>query len=315
MLEEFYSIVSIYIGGSIFFTFGVCLLFLYVAECPGKTRHDISDKTQFCRNAPNTGDAMNRISTTQRNADYFSHFCFCFILFLCFLFSAKAQAQSENPFMSMTGKSYAAYHDDYRSEMDRWINDDSLSRITVNAWIKEAAAEVKTQEWALLAQHVDISVRFYELRKGKYAGATPEQSQAFVNDLLALTRAAEREGLLHIKLIALYDIANVYRFHILNYLSAFEYYLQLVDELDKLTTRDFPPRAWMYNDLAALYYQFDDYANAIVYYTKVINDHDVVDNYYYPRPMAYHGLGLCYRNGYKDYGKSDEYFRAIYTLP
>jgi AraC-like DNA-binding protein len=34
MLEECYNIISIYIGGSIFFAFGICLLFLSVAECP-----------------------------------------------------------------------------------------------------------------------------------------------------------------------------------------------------------------------------------------------------------------------------------------
>ena len=34
MIEELYSIISIYIGGSIFFAFGLCLLFLSVDECP-----------------------------------------------------------------------------------------------------------------------------------------------------------------------------------------------------------------------------------------------------------------------------------------
>ncbi|MDR2423099.1 MAG: hypothetical protein LBD59_00050 [Prevotellaceae bacterium] len=33
MIEEFYNIISIYFGGSVFFTFGVSLLFLSVSEC------------------------------------------------------------------------------------------------------------------------------------------------------------------------------------------------------------------------------------------------------------------------------------------
>jgi hypothetical protein len=72
-------------------------------------------------------------------------------LCLCLLFPAKAQTLDDNPFLPMGGKLYAAYHDGYRREMDRWINDDSLNRITVNAWIKEAAARVKTREWVLLS--------------------------------------------------------------------------------------------------------------------------------------------------------------------
>ncbi|MDR0810793.1 MAG: helix-turn-helix domain-containing protein [Paludibacter sp.] len=235
-----------------------------------------------------------------------------YILSLLLLFPIFVSA-NDNPFLPMVGKSYIEYHDGYRREIDKLS--DSLSRAKVNVWIKEAAATDQTKEWLLLAKYIDLNTHFHALRRWKNTLVTEKQAAAYMNDVLAIARAAEREGFPHVKLMILHDIAGICRGQLLDYRLAFEYYFELSAELDKISTRDFPPRPWIYKDIASLYYQFDDYANAMVYYTKVIDDPDAADNYYSPRAGAYHGLGLCYRNGYKDYGKSDEYFRAIYTLP
>ncbi|MDL2221459.1 AraC family transcriptional regulator [Parabacteroides sp. OttesenSCG-928-N08] len=238
----------------------------------------------------------------------------CILLFIAFPLladSGTARQSAANPFLEMIGKSYADYHDDSHSIINSTLHKDSLSRVEMLQWLNEAAAADPTGEWELHAAITECTVRFYESRKGRFVWSDSFTAEDFTTEMVALAEQAEKRGLPLMRLLALFHAAEGYNHFVHNYEQAFSYYLQIADELDRLSSREFPPRPHIYNQIASLYYTFREYDNAIIYYRKVVEDPDVRNNYYNSVFPAMNGMGLSYRKGAKDFAMSDSCFRQI----
>lgn len=243
--------------------------------------------------------------------------CFFLLLFFLLLLSSavgserSAPEYSENTLIEMIGKPYSEYHDVYMQIMHTLLHDDSFSRIELTRLFDEAAKADKSGEWRLLCDMVQNTVLFYESRKGGFTWSSDYTAEDYSDKMAAIAKEAEKKGFRLIKTFALYQAAEGYHVFAQNYERAFACYLEAADELETISTKEFPPRLGIYNHIANLYLTFREYNEAITFYKKVADDPDAVDNYsgsYYP---ALNGLGLCYRNGYNNYDRSDECFRKL----
>lgn len=220
-------------------------------------------------------------------------------------------AQQKNPLLEVVGKPYAAYHDTYMTALSSLLHRDSLSRVELMRLFGEAAAADTSGEWKLLGQMVENIVRFYESRQGGYVWSPDYTAEMFAGKMAGLAGLAGRQGFRHLKIFALYQAAEGYRIFVQNYERAFAYYLEAASELETVTTKEFPPRPHIYNQIAGIYYTFREYGEAIIYYRKIVEDPETKNNYYASHYPAMNGLGLCYRYGYNDYDRSDLYFRQL----
>lgn len=231
--------------------------------------------------------------------------------FLLIILISGGIAGKENPFLEMVGHTHAEYHDAYMKAMSSRLHGDSNSRAELVQLLNEAAAVDGSGEWTILRDMMDNTVRFYESRKGGYVWSADYTAEEYCERMLELAGRADREGFRHLKIYALYQAAEGYNVFVQNYERAFAYYLEAAAEMETIRTADFPPRPHIYNQLAGLYYTFREYGDAIVYYQKVVEDPDIEGNYYQSNFPAINGLGLCYRNGYGDYERSNTYFMQI----
>lgn len=220
----------------------------------------------------------------------------------------------KNPLLKMVGKPFSEYHDTCMYVASSLLGGDSLSRARLVTLFDEAAAVDKSGEWELISRIVKHTVLFYESRKGGYICSPDYTAEDFSSNMQALARSAGEKGFPLIRIFGLYQAAEGYRIFVQDYEQAFACYLEAAAEMETLTTKEFPPRTHIYNQIADLYYIFREYADALKYYGKVVADPDGANNYYRSLNLAINGMALSYRNGYGDYERSDSCFMRLLEL-
>ena len=233
------------------------------------------------------------------------------ILLAISTFCGMLPAQQKNPLLDMVGKPYSEYHDTYMSVIGSLLHKDSTSRVELVHLFNEAARVDNTEEWEFIKCIVENIVRFYESRNGGYIWSSEYTAEDYAENMIIVARRAEKKEFVFIKILGLYQAAEAYSIFAHNYERSFTLYLEIASELETISTKDFPPRPYIYNQIAALYYTFREYEDAIIYYSKNINDPYSSCNYYKSYYPAMNGLGLCYRYGSMDYERSDSCFKKI----
>lgn len=223
----------------------------------------------------------------------------------------RTSSESSNLFLDLVGKSYSEYHDAYMSFSSSMLHKDSASRAKLVHFVDEAAAMDHTGEWKFIGDLLKYTVRFYESRDGAYVWSTDYTAENYSEDMLKLAVQAGKKGFRLIKIIGLYSAAEGYRIFAHDYERSFTYYLEAASELETTSTKDFPPRPHIYNQIAGLYYTFREYEDAKIYYNKIVDDPYSKENYYKSYYPGLNGLGLCYRYGNEDYERSDSYFMQL----
>lgn len=218
----------------------------------------------------------------------------------------------KNPLLSVVGKPYSEYHDVYMDFSHRLSLGDSIYRDRLIEQVAEAAAADGTDTWQMEHQLFTLRVRFYNSRKGSHT-PTYYTSEEYASDLYNLAGEAGKKGHKYIRLHTLLEAANIYSIFAQDYERAFALFLELAEGLENVNIREFPPRAFAYNHIAALYYTFAEYDEAMMYYRKALEYADVEeDRYYKSYYMALYSLGLCYSKGTNpDYNRSDSCFMQL----
>ncbi|MCL1973897.1 MAG: helix-turn-helix domain-containing protein [Bacteroidetes bacterium] len=103
---------------------------------------------------------------------------------------------------------------------------------------------------------------------------------------------------------------NHYWIEVKDYEAAFEQYRILEALLEKVSSEDFPDKAGCYAVAGNAFYFFKDYPKAIYYFSKALSEKENNLNMG-SLHHARNGLGLCFRDGYRDYDRSDSCFLAI----
>lgn len=222
-------------------------------------------------------------------------------------------ARQGNPLLGVVGKPYHEYYETYSSLLDSLFYDDSISRAALLGLFDEAAAADKSGVWEAESHLMKLHVRFCDSRDGGFVPSSRYTSEEFVDDLQKLLASTGKGELRFVRIRLMFDIAEAYRIYLHDYERAFAWYLEMAAGLDKVTTRQCPPRPYYYRRLGDLYYMFREYADAMIYYQKVINDPDTWDkaNRYREQYSAMNNIGLCYRDGKGDYHRADSCFRQV----
>lgn len=236
-----------------------------------------------------------------------------YIIFIVVLLAVTGlHAKDENPLLQLVGRSYAEYHDAYMPILSTHLHGDSLSRVKLVRMLGEVASLDKSGEWRFLEEIAQHTVRFYDSRKGGFVWRDYYNAENYTQAMQDIAVRAGAKGCPLIRIYALYQAAEGYNVFVQDYERAFACYLEAAAELENVSTRDFPPRPHIYNQIAGLHYTFKEYKDAAVYFRKVTDDPFAGEyNYYCPVYSAMNGLGLCYRNGYQDYERSDSCFLCI----
>jgi AraC-like DNA-binding protein len=79
-----------------------------------------------------------------------------------------------------------------------------------------------------------------------------------------------------------------------------------------VSSDDIPEKAMYLLLIADAHYFFKDYPKAVSYYTKILEEEN--SNNQTTIQHALNGLGLCYRNGYRNYETSNYYFRSMMNV-
>ncbi len=130
-----------------------------------------------------------------------------------------------------------------------------------------------------------------------------------ISDLQLLIESSESEGTRHVKIRAIRVLADYYWFELKNYEMAFEQYLLMEKELDKVSAKDYPELPRDMSKIGEAYYFFQDYTKAIRYFKKAINVPEDEFNTMFIN-SARNTLGLCYQKE-KKYDLSNYYFNQI----
>lgn len=236
-------------------------------------------------------------------------FVFLFITFFGFSFSQE----KANPFITQIGKTYEEYHDVIFLHYDSVFGKSTIESREVLNWLSEAAEMDTTGEWSFNYRILSLNKELLDSRNGYvlHDGVSIEQ---FAQRMLSLSDEAEKKGLPLISLRALFDAAEMLRIYAQDYEQSFSLYLKVTDGLDKLTTKEFPIRPYMYLSIGGIYYSFREYEEAKPFYQKIVEDTAVYTNIYKAYYPALNSLGLCYRNGEGNYEKSDSCFYEILRL-
>jgi len=232
----------------------------------------------------------------------------CLNLILC---AISVHAQEDNPFLKMADMEYGEYHDEFWTKYDILFFEGTSTHEMLLQWIAEVAEIEAGENWKYNWKLANIHMKSYKSRNGGFVFSPEYTAEDVAADFFRLYEDAKTKGITHVELQAFFHGAEMYRIFLQNYGKAFEYYIELAEMLENISTKDFPHRPYIYDAVASLYYGFGDYENAIVYFTKIINDPYVPDNFYKKLPSAYNGLGLCYRDGYANYEESDKCFQLI----
>jgi len=135
------------------------------------------------------------------------------------------------------------------------------------------------------------------------------RNQSCIDDLNTLILSAEKAQARFVKIRAIRVLANYYWVYQKNYERAFEQYLLLDKEVDKVDAADYPEKPMDLVKIGEAYYFFQDYNRAEVYFKKAIavpeNDFNTMT-----LSSARNTLGLCYQKQ-KNFALSNYYFNLI----
>ena len=154
-----------------------------------------------------------------------------------------------------------------------------------------------------LELEMDLFMCYHNIEFKKHRG------QACIDDLEALIVKAGNANARFVKIRAIRVLANYYWVYQKNYELAFEQYLLLDKEVDKVSSADYPEKPRDLLKIGEAYYFFQDYNKAEVYFKKAIavpeDDFNTM-----VLSSARNTLGLCYQKR-GDFAESDYYFNQI----
>ena len=220
------------------------------------------------------------------------------ILYLwCLCLPLTAVAQYEN----LLHKSYAAKLDGYsKLYLELIALKDSVAIAHRTAAIKTFAKQHKDKALEL---EMDLFMAYHNIEFKEH------RSPKCISDLQQIIANAEKEKINHIKIRAMRVLADYYWEELKNYELAFEQYILLEKEIDKVGVEDYPEKPRDLTKIGEAYYFFQDYGKAKQYFKKAIN---VPENNFNTMFLcsARNTLGLCYQQE-KNYDQSDYYLNQI----
>ena len=225
-----------------------------------------------------------------------------------------AQNSASNPILKMVGKPFSDYHDTLLVTVNSLLYVDSLSRVKLVRFFKEAADTDSTGEWDLIHRIIECRVRFFESRDGGYILSSDYTTEDYVEDLLDIAGRAKEKGFTHINKKVLLETADVLRIFSQENERAFNYYMEAASDLETIDSKELPIRPSIFREIASLYYKFREYEEAMFYFQKIIDDPYALQDIYRSYYVAIDGFGLCYRYGFNDYERSDSCFYKILEL-
>ena len=230
------------------------------------------------------------------------------LLVICFSTPVIAQAQ-ENPFMRMTAQKYA----DYSEELyDEYLNTkisgiDTVEGRKIVRQMEEAAQKTGSTEWKLIAERAEIELY---AKKSELYGEKLFPLEKVLDDYLELLEKAQKANFPQLELQLRFFIIRHYWLYVKNYELAFEHCAVQGEQLQKIAIKDLPEKTVYYMQIANYHYAFKDYAEAISYFNKVLEEEDNIHSLH-SKLHARNGLGLIYCHAYHDLDRSDSCFRSL----
>lgn len=236
---------------------------------------------------------------------------YLFGLLFCFLSLPMHAEEIENPFQEMSTQPYVAYEARLRELYQQIDRVDSLQSRQWLEQVREVACTTRSEEWELEARLFEISYRF---REGfRHSPLNTYHSEEALQDLIALSDEAQKNGLTYTYLRTLHSIMNFYYSLVGNYEMAFEYARLLNSQLDKVNAAEYVSKLYAFKDIALMYYQFRDYGESAFYLNKIIQHKEIATSIALIQ-SAYNDMGLVYRNHWNDLDTSDNYFRKVLEI-
>ena len=214
----------------------------------------------------------------------------------------------DNPFLQMANQKYA----DYSAELyDGYLNTkisgiDTVEGRKIVRQMNEAAQKIGSTEWKLITERAEIELY---ARKSELYGETLFPFEKVLNDYLNLLEKTKKANFKQLELQIRFFIIRHYWLYVKNYESAFEHCDVQSEELQKISIKDCPEKTIYYLQIANYHYAFKDYATAILYFQKVLDEQDNFRSRY-SKQHARNGMGLIYR-AYNDLESSDSCFRLL----
>ena len=243
-----------------------------------------------------------------------------FTAIFLFLFCAESVAAQENPFIQMAGEPYSRYFEYLEGKVYRNIEQRDLMWVkhTV-AQMREAAKVSKNKKWTLEA---DFCEAMYRFRRGQLMLHKPNQKQMdslgaiFTDKMLSIVQQAKKNKAFDVELRAMYRVWDFYGYHLKNYEMAFRYGLEFDNALSKVSAAEFPIRPHYYAEIGKLYYYFQEYETALIYFEKGLEGTAMTHNLSITNYIKtlWNNKGLIYRNHYNDLDKSDSCFLQILKI-
>ena len=230
------------------------------------------------------------------------------LLAAIFAFVFCVVSAQENPFMRMTTQKYA----DYSAELYDGYMNMQISRLdTVEGrksvrQMEEVAQKTGSMEWKLRAELAELEL--YGRKHALYGDKLFPQER-LIETCLELLEKAKKANLLELELHFRFLIIRYYWSYVQNYELAFEHCVVQGEQLQKISTEECPEKTIYYMQIADNYYAFKDYATAISYYHKVLEEEDNLRNRH-AKQHARNGLGLIYY-AYNDLDRSDSCYRSL----
>jgi len=245
----------------------------------------------------------------------FVNIIFC-ILISVFGFSLSAQ---ENPFIEMADKPYSQYFEYLEGNIYKNIEQrDSIWAKHIVAQMREAANISKNKKWRLEADFCESMYQFFS----DQLLIKPNQKQMgslgaiFTDKMLSIVQQAKKMKAFDVELRAMYRVWDFYGYHLKNYEFAFQYGLEFDKTLSKVSMAEFPLRPHYYAEIGKLYYYFQEYETALIYFEKGLEGTAMTHNLSITNYIKtlWNNKGLIYRNHYNDLDKSDSCFLQILKI-
>jgi tetratricopeptide (TPR) repeat protein len=134
----------------------------------------------------------------------------------------------------------------------------------------------------------------------------PESSEAIVNRINTVINNADKKNIIHIKIRAMRSLSEYYEL-------AFEKYLLMEKELQKVTNETYPDMAQELLTIGNAYYFFQEYDIAKQYMERVVALKETAFNTRFIS-LAKNTLGMYYRR-LGDWEKSNYYFNEVMNTP
>ena len=233
--------------------------------------------------------------------------------------SCPQLSAQENPFIQMAGEPYINYFEYLEGKIYRGIEQrDSMWAKQVVAQIREAAKVSKNKKWTLEAEFCEST---YQFRRNQLL-IKPNQKQMdslgaiFIGKMLPIAQQAKKMKAFDVELRAMYRVWDFYGYHLKNYEMAFRYGLEFDEALSKVSAEAFPFKPHYYSEMGKLYYYFQEYETAGVYFEKGLEGTATIRNISVTNHLKtlWNNRGLIYRNHYNDLGKSDFCFLKILEI-